>query len=421
MEVTLARRQDVDFTVTAPPSKSLTHRALVVAALAGGESHITGSLRSDDTARTKAGLAALGIVTTDDGDEILVDGCGGALPVDGPATVDAGDSGTTLRFLAGLATLSPWPVTLTGSRRMQERPVGPLGDVVATLGGRVAYEKRPGCPPVTIAGPVPGGRAAMRGDVSSQFISALLIAAPCFADGLDLSLTTPPVSASYLDLTTAAMEAFGVPVGRDGERRFVVGPGLYRGRTYAVEGDWSSASYFFAVAAVCGGRVAVRNLELSSLQGDRRFLDALVGMGCLVRTEDGAVVLESDGDLDGITIDMAASPDTVQTLAAVAAFARGPTTITGIAHLRYKESDRIAAVVKVLEGLGARVAVCEDALTVTPGPLRGGIVDPANDHRTAMSAAVIGLGAGDVRVFNAECVDKSFPGFWEALQGARLL
>jgi 3-phosphoshikimate 1-carboxyvinyltransferase len=335
--------------------------------------------------------------------------------------VDAGDSGTTLRLLAGLAPLSPWPVTLTGSRRMQERPVGPLGDAVTALGGKVVYQKRSGCPPVTIAGPVQGGAVTMRGDVSSQFVSSLLIAAPCFEDGLDLSLTTPPVSAPYLDLTTAVMEAFGVPVERDGERRFVVGPGQYRGRTYAVEGDWSSASYFFAVAAVCGGRVAVKNLDLASLQGDHRFLDALVGMGCLVRTDDGAVVLESDGDLDGITIDMAASPDTVQTLAAVAAFAKGPTTITGVAHLRYKESDRIAAIVRVLDALGARVTVCENALTVTPGPLRGGAVDPKNDHRTAMSAAVIGLGAGDVRVLNAECVDKSFPDFWEVLQGAGLL
>ncbi|MDD4254739.1 MAG: 3-phosphoshikimate 1-carboxyvinyltransferase [Methanofollis sp.] len=421
MEVTLSRRRGVDVTVTAPPSKSLTHRALVTAALAEGESRILGPLRSGDTARTREGLAALGVGTTDDGDDVLVRGCGGVLPLEGPVTVDAGDSGTSLRFLAGLATLSPWPVTLTGSLRMQERPVGPLGDAIAALGGSVAYEKKPGCPPVTVTGPVRGGAAAMRGDVSSQFISALLIAAPCYAEGLDLSLTTPPVSASYLDLTAAVMGAFGVPVERGGEDRFIVRPGLYRGRPYSVEGDWSSASYFFAIAAVCGGRVAVRNLDLSSLQGDRLFLDALVRMGCRVRAAENTVILESDGDLDGITIDMAASPDTVQTLAAVAAFARGPTTIAGISHLRYKESDRVAAVVRVLRGLGSRVAVEEDALTITPTPLWGGVVDPANDHRTAMSAAVIGLGAGNVKILHAECVDKSFPGFWDSLQGAGLL
>jgi 3-phosphoshikimate 1-carboxyvinyltransferase len=421
MEVTLSRRRDVDVTVTAPPSKSLTHRALVAAALAKGESRVLRPLRSGDTARTQEGLAALGIRTTDDGDDVLVDGCAGVLPLGGPAMVDAGDSGTSLRFLAGLATLSPWPVTLTGSLRMQERPVGPLGDAVATLGGRVAYEKKPGCPPVTVTGPVRGGAAAIRGDVSSQFVSALLIAAPCYAEGLDLSLTTPPVSASYLDLTAAVMGAFGVPVEREGEGRFIVRPARYRGRPYSVEGDWSSASYFFAIAAVCGGRVAVRNLDLASLQGDRLFLDALEKMGCRVRADGDAVVLESDGDLEGTAIDMAASPDTVQTLAAVAAFARGPTTITGIAHLRYKESDRVEAVVRVLRGLGGRVTVAEDTLTITPAPLRGGVVDPANDHRTAMSAAVIGLGAGDVKILHAGCVDKSFPGFWESLQEEGLL
>lgn len=421
MEVTLSRRRSVDVTVTAPPSKSLTHRALVAAALAEGESRILCPLRSGDTARTREGLAALGIRTRDDGDELLVRGCGGVFPLDGPVTVDAGDSGTSLRFLAGLATLSPWPVTLTGSLRMQERPVGPLGDAIAALGGRVAYEKRTGCPPVTVTGPVRGGAAAMRGDISSQFVSALLIAAPCYAEGLDLTLTTPPVSASYLDLTAAVMETFGVPVEKEGEDRFIVRPARYRACKYAVEGDWSSASYFFAVAAVCGGRVAVKNLDLASLQGDRLFLDALVKMGCRVRADGDAVVLESDGDLDGITIDMTASPDTVQTLAAVAAFARGPTTITGIAHLRYKESDRVAAVVRVLRGLGGRVTIAEDALTITPAPLWGGIVDPANDHRTAMSAAVIGLGAGDVKIIHAGCVDKSFPGFWDSLKEAGLL
>ena len=421
MEVTLSRRRGVDVTVTAPPSKSLTHRALVTAALAEGESRIVGPLRSGDTTRTRDGLAALGIRTFDEGDSVLVRGCAGVLPLSGSATVDAGDSGTTLRFLAGIATLSPRPVTLTGSLRMQERPVGPLGDAIAALGGRVAYEKRAGFPPLTVAGPVRGGAAAMRGDVSSQFVSALLIAAPCYVEGLDLSLTTPPVSASYLDLTAAVMEAFGVPVEREGEGRFIVRPARYRGRPYSVEGDWSSASYFFAVAAVCGGRAAVRNLDLSSLQGDRLFLDALERMGCRVSADGDAVVLESDGDLDGTTIDMAASPDTVQTLAAVAAFARGPTTITGIAHLRYKESDRVAAVVRVLRGLGGRVAVTEDALIITPSPLRGGVVDPVNDHRTAMSAAVIGLGAGDVKILHAECVDKSFPGFWDSLKEAGLL
>lgn len=421
VEVTLARRRRVDLTVAAPPSKSLTHRALVVAALADSESEIVRPLEAGDIARTRAGLAALGIRVVGDADALRVQGCAGRLPLDAPAVVDAGDSGTSLRFLTGLATLGRHQVTLTGSARMQERPIGLLGEAVAALGGEVRYARCPGFPPLTVRGPVQGGGVAMPGDISSQFVSALLIAAPCWADGLALTLTTPPVSASYLDLTTAVMAAFGVEV-RQEERNFLVEPGRYRSRRYVVEGDWSSASTFFSIGAVCGGRVRVDHLDQGSAQGDRRFLDALAAMGCRVRADATGVVLESDGVLDGVEIEMATSPDTVQNLAAVAAFARGQTTITGTAHLRYKESDRVAAIAQVLRGFGAGVEVGEDQITISPGPRRGHlVVDPVHDHRTAMSAAVLGLGSGDVTVQEAECVAKSFPGFWEALQGAGVL
>lgn len=418
--MTLARRSGVDLRVAAPPSKSLTHRALVAAALAGGVSEVLRPLVSEDTALTAQALRALGVAVEASGAGLSVRGAGGRFPTRGPVTLDLRNSGTSLRLLAGVATLSPFPVTLTGSARMQERPVGPLGEALAALGGGVAYPGRPGYPPVTVRGPVRGGAAVIRGDISSQFVSSLLMAAPCWEEGLDLTLTPPVVSAPYLDLTAAVISAFGVQIRRDGER-FSVPPGAYSPRTYAVEGDWSSASYFFAVGAVCGGRVVVENLDPASLQGDRRFVEALEQMGASVRYGEDGIVLESDGDLEGIEVDMAAAPDTVQTLAAVAAFARGPTRITGIAHLRYKESDRIAAIERVLGSVGARVAVEEDAVTVTPGPFRAATVDPANDHRTAMSAAVLGLGAGGVRVLDAGCVEKSFPEFWDVLQEAGLL
>ncbi|QYZ79534.1 3-phosphoshikimate 1-carboxyvinyltransferase [Methanofollis formosanus] len=421
MEVTLARHTGVDLAVAAPPSKSLTHRALVVAALADGESEIVRPLEAGDIARTRTGLTALGIRVAGDADVLTVQGCGGRLPLDAPVVIDAGDSGTSLRFLTGLATLGRHPVTLTGSARMQQRPIGPLGDAVAALGGEVRYAGRPGFPPLTVRGPVRGGSVALPGDVSSQFVSALLIAAPCWPDGLALTLETPPVSASYLALTTGVMAAFGVEVRRE-EETFLVEPGRYRPTRYEVEGDWSSASTFFAIGAVCGGRVRVDHLDPASAQGDRRFLDALAAMGCRVRADATGVVLESDGVLDGAEIEMATSPDTVQNLAAVAAFARGPTTITGTAHLRYKESDRVAAIARVLRGFGAGVEVGEDRITVSSGPRRGHLtVDPVHDHRTAMSAAVLGLGSGDVTVQEAECVAKSFPGFWEALQEGGLV
>ncbi|MDK2975134.1 MAG: 3-phosphoshikimate 1-carboxyvinyltransferase [Methanofollis sp.] len=420
MEVSLSRRSDVDIRVAAPPSKSLTHRALVAAALADGVSEILRPLVAEDTVLTGRGLEACGVAVEASAGGLSVRGCGGRFPTDSPVVLDLRNAGTSLRLLAGVATLSPFPVTLTGSARMQERPVGPLGDAIAALGGSVVYPGRSGYPPIAVRGPVRGGAATIRGDISSQFISSLLMAAPCWEEGLDLALTRPPVSAPYLDLTTAVMAAFGVRVGRDGGR-FAVPPGAYHARTYAVEGDWSSASYFFAVAAVCGGQAVVEHLDPASLQGDRLFVGALEAMGASVWREKDGIVLESDGRLDGIEVDMAAAPDTVQTLAAVAAFARGPTRITGIAHLRYKESDRIAAIARVLGSVGARVTVEQDAVVVTPGPLHGATVDPANDHRTAMSAAVIGLGAGGMRILDAGCVDKSFPGFWKTLRGAGLL
>ncbi|MBP2147007.1 3-phosphoshikimate 1-carboxyvinyltransferase [Methanofollis sp. W23] len=421
MEMTLTRRRGVDLDIAAPPSKSLTHRALAVAALADGESEIVRPLDAGDIARTRAGLETLGIRVAGDADVLMVQGCAGRLPLDAPTVIDAGDSGTSLRFLTGLATLAGHRVTLTGSARMQERPVGPLGKAVAGLGGEVRYAGRPGFPPVTVRGPVRGGSVSMPGDVSSQFISALFIAAPCWADGLALTLTTPPVSASYLDLTTGVMAAFGVEVRQEGDT-FLVKPGRYRPTCYVVEGDWSSASTFFAIGAVCGGGVRVDHLDPGSAQGDRRFLDALAAMGCRVRADATGVVLESDGVLEGAEIKMATSPDTVQNLAAVAAFARGPTTITGTAHLRYKESDRVAAIARVLRGFGAGVEVGEDQITISPGSRRGHlVVDPVHDHRTAMSAAVLGLGSGEVTVQEAECVAKSFPGFWEALQEGGLV
>jgi 3-phosphoshikimate 1-carboxyvinyltransferase len=185
-----------------------------------------------------------------------------------------------------------------------------------------------------------------------------------------------------------------------------------------VEGDYSSASYFFAIAAICGGRVTVSNLKAESVQGDRRFLDALSDMGCTITSSPDSVTVERSGDLDGITFDMSTSPDTVQTLCMVAAVAKTPTTITGIAHLKFKESDRINGTAERLRSLGAHVMVRNDSLTFSPAPLHGGTIDPANDHRTAMSFAVLGLGTGGITITDAGCVSKSYPEFWDTLRHA---
>jgi len=245
------------------------------------------------------------------------------------------------------------------------------------------------------------------------------MAAPYAGRDVEVTIPAPPASASYLDITVDVMQAFSGRVRRTGYERFVVSTKeRYQARTYAVEGDYSSASYFFAIAAICGGRVTVENLVPGSVQGDRRFLAALAAMGCRVSYGEHAVTVERSGDLHGITFDMSASPDTVQTLCMVAAMAGTPTTITGIGHLKFKESDRITGTAERLRALGGHVDVGNDYLTITPAPLHGGTIDPANDHRTAMSFGVLGLGTRGITIMDAGCVNKSFPGFWDMLKRA---
>jgi 3-phosphoshikimate 1-carboxyvinyltransferase len=301
---------------------------------------------------------------------------------------------------------------------MQERPIGPLAQALHTLGGSVQFLKNEGYPPLRVSGHLHGGTAVIDGTISSQFISSILIAAPYAENKTEVIIPSPPVSGSYLDITLEVMQAFGAGVTREGYTRFSVdNTRRYTGRTYTVEGDYSSSSYFFAIAAICGGRMTVKNLVPGSVQGDRRFPDILATMGCTVTYSDNAVTVERNGELHGITVDMSASPDTVQTLCMVAAMATTPTTISGISHLKFKESNRIASTAERLIALGGDVQVGDDWITIHPSPLHGGIIDPDNDHRTAMSFAVLGLGIRGITIKNAECVNKSFPGFWDTIRG----
>jgi 3-phosphoshikimate 1-carboxyvinyltransferase len=422
VEVTLHKAGAVDLRLTAPPSKSFTHRALVAAALARGSSTLGDPLDSGDTRITAEALRTLGVDLAWEVGNVQVTGAGGRFPVKGETTLDLGDSGTSMRFFAALALLAGKPVVLRGSQRMHERPIGPLADALGMLGGEVRYLGKEGYPPLRISGRFRGGEAVVDGSLSSQFISALLMAAPCGEGDLDLTVSPAPVSRSYLDITTEVMSAFGAAPEREGYTRFRVkgGPG-YLGRSYPVEGDFSSASYFLALGAVCGGQVRVDNLNRESPQGDRRFPDILEEMGCRLSWSRAGILLESDGDMSGVDVEMSGSPDTVQTLCAVAAFAKGPTRIRGIGHLRHKESDRIEATAGALRTLGGDVRVEGDTVTIHPRPLHGGVVDPAGDHRTAMAFSVIGLGAGGVTIRDAECVSKSYPGFWDPLREAGLL
>ena len=418
MIVTLPCMGSVDLVVTAPPSKSYTHRALIVGALGTGTTTILQPLYAQDTRLTISALRLLGVSITVNPDQIIIAGCSGSFPTRDTTLLDLDNSGTSLRLLTSLALLCSHPVILTGSQRMQERPIGPLAQALLCLGGTIDFLKHEGFPPLKVSGHLQGGRVIVDGTISSQFISSLLLAGPYAETEVEVIIPSPPASQSYIDITLDVMQEFGAIVTRDEyERFFVSNLNQYAGRTYSIEGDYSSSSYFFAIAAICGGRVMVKNLVPDSVQGDRRFLDALRLMGCTVTHAGNEVTVERRGDLVGITFDMSSSPDTVQTLCMVAAMAKTPTTITGISHLKFKESDRISSTGERLQALGGNVVVEDDRITICPSPLHGCVINPDNDHRTAMSFAVLGLGIGGITITDAECVSKSFPGFWDILAG----
>jgi 3-phosphoshikimate 1-carboxyvinyltransferase len=418
MIVTPVRIENVNLKMPAPPSKSYTHRALITAALGSGKSTILHPLDAEDTRLTIDAIRALGVPIAVTPGRITIEGCNGHFPARTAITLDLDNSGTSLRLLTSLALLSSHAVTLTGSPRMQERPIGPLARALGAMGGSVRFGKNFGYPPLEVQGELRGGRVTIDGSMSSQFISSILLVAPYAEREIDVIVPAPPASQSYLDITLDVMEKFGARVSRQGYQQFTVSNrDHYTGRTYGIEGDYSSASYFFALAAICGGRVTVTGLAPASVQGDRRLTGALSQMGCTVTYGSNSVTVERSGTLNGITCDMSPSPDTVQTLCMVAAVASTPTTITGISHLKFKESDRISSTAERLRLLGGDVQVSEDSITIMPAPLHGGSIDPVNDHRTAMSFAVLGCGIGGVTIQNAGCVDKSFPGFWEQLAG----
>ena len=419
MIVTPSRLQGVDYRFTAPPSKSFTHRAMIIAALANGMSILHNPLVAEDTVLTARALEALGTRIHYEPGRVRIAGSGGHFSCGGKKTLDLQNSGTSLRLLTSLALLCDQPIVLTGSARMQERPIGPLADALRSLGGTVEFLQNEGYPPLRVQGTLKGGTAAVDGTMSSQFISSLLIVAPYAEQPVELVLPNPVVSRSYLDVTVHVMKAFGAQVIEQDHVGFSVSNRQrYQARTYEIEGDYSSASYFFAIAAICGGRVTVENLRPGSVQGDRRFPELLREMGCTVQEGYDSITVERAGTLSGIECDMSSSPDTVQTLCMVAAMAGTPTTITGISHLKFKESDRITGTAGLLKSLGGDVKVQSDTITINPSPLHGGTIDPADDHRTAMSFAVLGMGIGGITIEHAECVNKSFPGFWDALAGA---
>ena len=412
----------VDAVVEPPGSKSITNRALLAAALATGTSRLRGALLADDTEAMIGCVRSLGatVVVEDDLTTLTVTGVGGTLAPSGP--LDARQSGTTARFIASVLALTSNATRLDADEAMRRRPMDDAFDALRSLGVSVSEVELPGRLPVEIHGPVAatGAMPTVRiaASISSQFISGLLLAAPCMPDGLRIEVSGPVVSRPYLDMTVAVMRSFGASVGTSDSDVFVVEPGGYSAQDYEIEPDASAASYFFAAAAICGGSVTIPGLGADSLQGDVRFVDVLAAMGAEVRVERASITVRG-GILRGVTADFSQISDTAQTIAAVAVFAEGPTTVTGIGFIRNKETDRITAVVTELRRLGIDAAEDPDGFTVHPGPTVASTIETYDDHRMAMSMALIGLVREGVVIADPSCVRKTFPSYFEELERLR--
>lgn len=411
--------------VEVPGSKSITNRALIIAALARGESVLDGALSSDDTLYMAEALRQLGLSVTHDAARNRFEVTGG----DGgfsarEADLFVGNSGTSMRFLVAALPLGKGRYRVDGIERMRQRPIAPLLDSLRDLGADVRSELGTGCPPVIVeANGLEGGSTRMPGDQSSQYFSALLMAAPYARQGVRIDVIGDLVSKPYMPMTTSVMEAFGVEAEIDEENWawFRVLPGQrYQGRHFQIEPDASNASYFFAAAAVTGGRVRIDGLGTRSTQGDLNFVRALEAMGATVEMTKTATTVTGPepSELRGVTIDMNAISDTAQTLAAIAPFANGPTTVTGIGHARLKETDRVAALAIELRKMGQVVHEFADGLTIEPRPIVAAEIDTYDDHRMAMSFGVAALRAPEITILDPGCTAKTFPDFFDRLSAA---
>jgi len=409
-------------TVRVPGSKSITNRALLLAALCG-DCTLHGVSAGEDIEVMVECLRTLGFVVDCDWNtgQAQIRRPPGArrIPV-AQADLFVANSGTTMRFLTASLALGHGRYRLDGIERMRQRPIRDLLDALTQLGVSGRSENNNGCPPVVVeANGLPGGTARIRGDVSSQFLSGLLLAAP-FADGpLTIEVESTLVSVPYVTMTVELLRSFGAVVETTGNRFVVPAPQRLQRAEYRIEPDASAASYFFAAAAITGGRCTVVDLPAKSLQGDVRFVELLAQMGCRVeRTNDG-ITVEGSETLHGIDVDMNDISDTVMTLAAVACFATGATTIRNVAHIRHKETDRLAALAVELRRLGGTVLERADGLVIEPSLLHGATVQTYNDHRMAMSLALIGLKIPGVVIDNPACVSKTYPGFFDDLERLR--
>lgn len=409
----------VNANIKPPGSKSLTNRALPIAAMADGRTILNGVLDSDDTQAMIKSLAKVGAKIEHDQDKnrVVVEGLSGEL-TNPSAELFIGNSGTTIRFLTAMLGFTGGEFTLDGVPRMRERPIGPLVDSLNELGAKVVCESPGGCPPVKIdSARLKGGTVKISGNISSQYLSGLMMAAPLAADNVILEIDGPLISKPYVQMTQTVMKDFGVTCesSKSLDRFEIKGGQHYQGRTYDIEPDASAASYFWAVAAICGGTATVKGLNKSSLQGDVGFVDCLEQMGCKVVWGENEISVTGPATR-GIDVDMSNVSDTVQTLSSVALFVDGTTTVRNVAHNRVKETDRIGNLVIELRKFGVQVDEHEDGLSIHPGPLNGANIETYDDHRMAMSLALVGLRQPGVKIHDPGCVSKTYPNYFEDLE-----
>ena len=408
----------LDAVVSVPGSKSITNRALVCAALADGTSVLHGALFADDTFAMLGVLDAVGVTCRTDpvNGSMEVEGANGRLPAS-DRTIDVRQSGTTARFALPMLSLGEGIYEVTAHPQMQARPMDTTFEALRALGSALEETSTSGHLPVMLrAGGLRCEPVRVRGDASSQFLSGLLLVAPCLREGLVVEVTTTLVSRPYVDLTVSVMQSFGATVHQPDDRTFVVEPGGYRATSYQIEPDASAASYPLAAAAICGGRVRVNGLTGQSIQGDVAFVEVLAAMGASIEHDvDGTTVSADRSSLRGGSFDLTHFSDTAPTLAVVAAFASEPVTITGIGFIRRKETDRIEAVATELRRCGIEVAIDPDGWTIQPAQPHAAVVQTYDDHRMAMSFALLGLGAAGIEIADPGCVAKTFPGYWAML------
>jgi 3-phosphoshikimate 1-carboxyvinyltransferase len=405
-------------TVSVPGSKSYTQRALIIAALAEGQSRLENPLIAEDTGYVVGALQLLGAEIRSDKEDICVTGLSGH-PRNPGGEIYLGNNGTAMRLLTAVVALGEGPFTLTGSPRLLQRPIKPLLDALTSMGADVRAKHANGYLPVVVhAHGLHGGKVTFTDIESSQYISALLICAPYAGSDTVIELQGEIPSLPYVEVTTDVMKQFGVEAIKQTSRRYRVQSGQrYKGSRYGIEGDCSSASYFFLAAALCKGRVRVRHINPRTLQGDIGILPVMERLGCtVIRGADWVEVKGGKLASGDYTFDLGSMPDMVPTLAVLAAMRPGRTVITNCAHLRLKESNRLQALATELSKTGVKAEETEDGLVIEGDSPRGVEIETYNDHRIAMSFAVLGLAIPGIKIQDETCVDKSFPGFWEELR-----